>query len=203
MRAGCRVPELDGGIISSAGECASIWGKGEALDVVGEPARPEQGPALCVPQLDAPIPARSGKGASIRAEGEGTHCVAMCLPGQVQEPPFLAPHAYFSPPAARSPVPSIEADGYRPGDIKGLVQDCLTQAGPGKGGILHLDPLQRCPPDAELRQIQAAQVPALLAQKRQHVRRSVALRILCFCTQLVEQREQVLLHFNSPTVHIP
>src|SRR5439155_8037244 len=61
----------------------------------------------------------------------------------------------------------------------------------------------RRPPNAELRQIQAAQVPALLAQERQHVRRSIALLILCLCTQLVEQREQVLLHFNSPPVHTP
>src|SRR5213078_522682 len=77
------VPELDGGIISTAGECASIGGKGQALDVVGEPTRPEQGTALDVPQLDAPIPAPRGERASIRAEGEGPHRVRMRLPGQV------------------------------------------------------------------------------------------------------------------------
>src|SRR5437763_3718569 len=48
VRAGCRVPELDGGIISTAGERASIWSKGQAFDVVGEPACPEQGTALDV-----------------------------------------------------------------------------------------------------------------------------------------------------------
>jgi len=84
----------------------------------------------------------------------------------MQDLAFFTPHAYFPPPAARSPVLPIEADGHRPGDIKGLVQDRLTQGGPGKGGILHLDPVQRGPPNAELRQIQAAQMPALLAQVR-------------------------------------
>src|SRR5256714_11753704 len=44
------VPEPDGGIISAAGERTSIGCKGQALDVVGEPARPEQGAALQVPQ---------------------------------------------------------------------------------------------------------------------------------------------------------
>ena len=37
------VPELDNGSISSAGERAPIGGKGQALDVVGDPGRPEQG----------------------------------------------------------------------------------------------------------------------------------------------------------------
>jgi hypothetical protein len=107
VRAGCRVPELDGGIISTAGERASIGGKGQALAVVGEPARLEQGPALCVQQLDDTIPAPSSQRASsIRAEGEGAHRVGMRLPGQVQEPPFIAPHACFSPPAARRRTPA-------------------------------------------------------------------------------------------------
>src|SRR5260370_17653724 len=130
------IPELDGGIISAAGECASIGGKGQAFDVVGEPARPEQGPALYVPQLDGTIPAPSSQRVSIRAEGEGAHRVAMRLPGQVQEPPSLLPHACFPPPSARSPVLPIAADGHRPGDIKGLVQDRLTQESLRKAGIL-------------------------------------------------------------------
>src|SRR5258708_27484615 len=110
VRALIGVPELDGGIISTAGERASIGGKGQAFDVVGEPARPEQGPALYVPQLDGTIPAPSSQRVSIRAEGEGAHRVAMRLPGQVQEPPSLLPHACFTPPSARSPVLPIAAD---------------------------------------------------------------------------------------------
>src|SRR5205085_647643 len=135
------VPELDAGIISAAGECASIGGKGQALDVVGEPAHPEQGTlsggqvsALDVPQLDATVPAPSSQRASIRAEGEGPHRVSMRLPGQVQKPSFFAPHTYFPAPTACSPVLPMVADGYCPGDIKGLVQDRLTQASLSKRG---------------------------------------------------------------------
>src|SRR5438105_489816 len=51
--------------------------------------------------------------------------------------------------------------------------------------------------------VQSRVPPALLAQQRQHVGRSVALRILCLHTQLVEQREQVLLHFSSSRVYTP
>src|SRR5439155_7095636 len=87
--------------ISAAGERASIGGKGQTLYVVGDPARPEQGAPLDVPQLDGTIPAPSSQRASIRAEGEGAHRVGMRLPGQVQEPPFFAPHACFPPPAAQ------------------------------------------------------------------------------------------------------
>src|SRR5260370_7268526 len=114
VRAPVSIPELDGGIISAAGECASIGGKGQAFDVVGEPARPEQGPALYVPQLDGTIPAPSSQRVSIRAEGEGAHRVAMRLPGQVKEPPSLLPHPSFPPPPPPTPALPISADDHRP-----------------------------------------------------------------------------------------
>jgi len=54
-----------------------------------------------------------------------------------------------------------------------------------------------------MRQIQATQVTALLAQQRQHVRRSVALGIVCPFPQLVQQREQLLLQSSALRVHVP
>src|SRR3989440_9952225 len=108
----------------------------------------------------------------------------MRLPGQVQELSFLAPHPHFPPPAAHSPVLSVEACGHRPDGIEGGSPDRLTQSGSRKLGILHLDPLQRCPSNDKLRQIQAAQVPTLLAQQRQQVSRSVALVLINPCAPL-------------------
>src|SRR5438270_202106 len=95
------IPEPDRLVETTTGERATIGGKGQALDVVGEPARPEQGAALDVPQFDAPIPAPGRQRAPFRAEGEGPHRVGMRLPGQMQELPFFAPHTYFPAPAAR------------------------------------------------------------------------------------------------------
>src|SRR5947209_17951096 len=153
------VPELDGGIISATGERAAIGGKGQAFDVVGEPARPEQGPALCVPQLDGTIPAPSSQRASIRAEGEGAHRVGMRRPGQVQEPSFFAPHACFSPPAARGPVLPIAADGHRPGNIKTLVKADPPQLTPGKAGTFIPNPLKKAHPKERWAQSKTGRVP--------------------------------------------
>src|SRR4051794_5716412 len=61
VRAPLRVPEPNSGFISAAGERASIGSKGDALDVVGMPASPEQVTTLQVPQLDGPIPAPRGQ----------------------------------------------------------------------------------------------------------------------------------------------
>ena len=47
------------------------------------------------------------------------------------------------------------------------------------------------------RQIETAQGPALQEQQRQHVGRSVALSVVRLCTQLVQQREQLLLQSRS------
>src|SRR5438270_9550275 len=88
-RAGLRVQKLDDRICPAASERASIGGKSQALDIVGLPARPEQGAALYVPQLDGPIPAPSGERAFLWTEGQGRHRAAMRLPGQVQELPSL------------------------------------------------------------------------------------------------------------------
>src|SRR6266581_2727224 len=123
----------------------------ECESLPGSPAcPPDRVPLSMTHSLIVPsqLPVASVRPSGLKARA---HRVGMRLPGQVQEPPFFAPHAYFPPPAARSPVLPIEADGHRPGDIKGLVQDRLTQGGPGKGGILHLDPVQGRPPNAELR----------------------------------------------------
>ena len=53
-----------------------------------------------------------------------------------------------------------------------------------------------------MRQIKAAQVPAQLSQQRHQVRWPIALRIVRPFALPNEQREQVLLHFASPRVHI-
>src|SRR5207248_3503003 len=90
------------------------------------------------------------------------------------------------------------ADGYCPGDIKGLVQDRLMQASVSKRGILHLDPLQKRPTNSELRQIQATQVPALLAQQCYQIGRSIPLGFLRSSAELVEQRLYHLLHRSRP-----
>src|SRR2546423_13975332 len=102
----------------------------------------------------------------------------MRLPGQVQELSFLAPHPHFPLPAARSPVLSVETCGHRPDGIEGGSPDRLTQSGPRKLRILHFDPLQRRSPNDELRQVQAAQVPALLTQQRQPASWSIALGVI-------------------------
>src|SRR5260370_39682454 len=68
VRATGGVPEANGGTISAAGERASIRGKGEAVDNVGMPARPEPGATLPPPHLNETIPAPKGPGASLRAE---------------------------------------------------------------------------------------------------------------------------------------
>jgi hypothetical protein len=117
MRAPVGVPELDGGIVPTAGEQVTIGGKGQGLDVIGPPARPEQVTAFYVPQLESPIPASRGQRTSIRAEGEGRHRAGMGLPGQAQELPSLLPYPHFPPPAARREVTPVTVDGHRPGRI--------------------------------------------------------------------------------------
>ena len=64
------VPEPDGGIIPTAGQCATIGGKGQAY-AGGLPNGPEWDPTLQLPQGDCAIPAPAGESAFVRAEGEG------------------------------------------------------------------------------------------------------------------------------------
>ncbi len=52
--------------------------------------------------------------------------------------------------------------------------------------------------NGESREIQATQMPA---QQGQQVGRSVALGVVCPGAQVVQQREQSLLHFGSLRVH--
>src|SRR5256885_6340575 len=74
-------------------------------------------------------------------------------------------------------------DGIRDYKVTG-VQTCALPISARPGSVAAR------PPNGELRQIQVAQVPALFAQQSQQVRRSIALRILCLCTQLVERSEE-------------
>src|SRR5215207_9491369 len=108
----------------------------------------------------------------------------------MQELPSLAPYPHLPASTARSPVLSALTYGYRPDSIEGGSPDCLTQDSSRKQRIMHLDPLQKRSANGELRQIQEAQVSTQLAQQCQHVRRSVALGVMCPCALLVQQREQ-------------
>src|SRR5260370_17238132 len=63
IRATGGVPEANGGTISAAGERVPIRGKGDAVDDVGMPARPDQAATLHLPHLNetnptprAPVP---------------------------------------------------------------------------------------------------------------------------------------------------
>ena len=78
-----RIPEPDGGLMSSTGEQAAVGGKGQTVGALGMPARPEQGTTFDVPQLDAAIKAPAGERAFVRAEGEGNHNVRMRLPDEM------------------------------------------------------------------------------------------------------------------------
>src|SRR5215467_11738259 len=109
------VPELNSGVIPTASDQVSIGRKGEGLDVIGPPVRPEQLTTFYVPQLESTIPASSCQRTSIRAESESRDRVEMRLPGQVQQLPSLLPYPHFSPPAARHPVLPVAADGHSPG----------------------------------------------------------------------------------------
>ena len=46
-------------------------------------------------------------------------------------------------------------------------------------------------------------MPTKFAQEHEQIRWSVALCISFLNTQLVEQREQIPLHFRSPPEHLP
>src|SRR2546430_818272 len=125
-----RIPEPDGGLMSSSGEQAAVGGKGQTVGALGMPARPEQGTTFDVPELDAAIKAPAGKRVFVRAKGEGPNHVCMGLPGQVQDLACLAPHPYFPPLAARGPVLAALADGERGDGIEGLGKDALTDQRP-------------------------------------------------------------------------
>jgi hypothetical protein len=169
VRAGFHIQKLDDRICPAASEHTPIWGKGQALDIVGLPVRPERGATLQVPQLDAPIKTAGGEGAFIRAECEGRHRTGMRLPGQVQQLPFLPPHPHFSPPAARSPVLPARAGGHGPDSIEGGSPDGLTQSGSRKRRILHLDALQVGPANGESGEVQAAQVAAQVFKQADNI----------------------------------
>ena len=82
---------------------------------------------------------------------------------------------------------------HRPGRVKGLGKDRLSQYGPGKRRILHLDILQIGATQHKMRQVKAAQMPALLLQQREQICRSIPLRVVSPLAQVIEQGEQPLL----------
>src|SRR2546421_472332 len=63
--AALRVPEPDGGIIPTAGQCTTIGCKGQAY-AGGLPNGPERDPTLQLPQCDRAIPAPAGESAFVR-----------------------------------------------------------------------------------------------------------------------------------------
>ncbi len=107
----CRVPEPDDCIISAAGDHAPVGGKGDVVDAVAMPTRPEQVTTIQIPQLEGPVKAPRSQYTSIRTKGEGHHRVAMRLPSQVQNLPSLPPYLHFPPPSGHSPVLPVAADG--------------------------------------------------------------------------------------------
>ncbi len=82
---------------------------------------------------------------------------------------------------------------HGPGRIKGLGKDRLSQHGPGKRRILHLDILQIGATQHKMRQVKATQMPALLLQQREQICRSIPLRVVSPLAQVIEQGEQPLL----------
>jgi len=82
---------------------------------------------------------------------------------------------------------------HRPGRVKGLGKDRLSQHGPGKRRILHLDILQIGATQHKMRQVKATQMPAQLSQQRQQIRRPIPLCLVSPLAQVIEQGEQPLL----------
>ena len=82
---------------------------------------------------------------------------------------------------------------HGPGRVKGLGKDRLSQHGPGKRRILHLDILQIGATQHKMRQVKATQMPALLLQQREQICRSIPLRGVFPLAQVIEQGEQPLL----------
>src|SRR5205814_2207453 len=77
----------------------------------------------------------------------------VCLPDQVQDLAFLAPHSHFAPLAGCGPVLPAAADGHPPDGIKGLAKDALTQQCSRQVRVLQLDPLQRDTLQGEMGQV--------------------------------------------------
>src|SRR5579871_1370488 len=175
------IPEPDGRLIPAAGQRVTIRGEGHVQHALDWPNSPERNATLYVPQLEAAIQAPADQRAFVRAKSERHHNVRMRLPDQVQGLARLLlhpPYPYFPAFTTRSPVPPTSADGDRPDGIEGFGKDALTEQRPSQACILQLDPLQEGTANAELRQIQPAQLATKFAQQRQQVRRSIALSIV-------------------------
>src|SRR6266699_5147180 len=119
------------------------------------PQRSQPLAALEIPHVDGAVIAAASQSPAIGADPEGLDRPLMPLINPHTLPTLYVPPAehsgaiptdhQLSTLAAGSPVLPVEACGNRPGGIKGLGKDGVTERGPRQGGILHLDPLQICP----------------------------------------------------------
>src|SRR5689334_1216069 len=134
------IPQLDEGIISTAGKGAPIRREGQTEDHVCMPTRPEQSPALHIPELDCSIPTPGGQRALIWAQGERKEIVAVRLPGQRQALTFLMPDTHIASPAPCGPNFSCGADGHRPDRMHRFSESGIAYRCPTQPGILHLYP---------------------------------------------------------------
>src|SRR5450755_487785 len=150
------VPEADKGITSTCGEEVPIRSKGETVDASGWPFCPQQGTTGNVPQFDRVIPAPTGQCVPIRAKHKSSYPGNVGLPDPVQGLTCLFPHPHFSLASGGGPVMSCAANGDHHNRVNRLAKRGVSQDGVGKGGILHLDPLQRYAAKGKMREIQVS-----------------------------------------------
>jgi hypothetical protein len=166
------VPELDGGILSAAGKRTSIGGKVRhsmlsVNQLVQSKAPLSMSHSLMLPSQ---LPVASVRPSGLKARARTVSvcaCQARCkiVPSSrhTRASPRLLPAAQYCPLWLMATAQVISHEVLAPdcpGDSQqGLVKDRLTQAGLGKRGILHLEPVQKRPANGEPRQVQAAQVP--------------------------------------------
>src|SRR5262245_40608714 len=104
------VPEPDGGLVSCAGEYASIRGKRHTVHPahIRIPARrPKQITTCDIPHLDLAIPTSPGQGTPIGAERENPHKVIVGMPDSMQSMAACFPHSNVSLPTTGSPVCAV------------------------------------------------------------------------------------------------
>ena len=65
------VPQLDGVVVTSRGERATVRGEGDRMKVIGRPAeRAQLAATRHVPELDAVVVTSRGQRAAVRGEGD-------------------------------------------------------------------------------------------------------------------------------------
>src|SRR5260370_1487916 len=153
----------------------AIRSKGETMDVASMLSQPEAGAVLQGPQLDHAIPTPRSEHLLIRTESECLYRRGMRLPGQVQHFPAVTPHACSSAPAAHRPGGSMGVRCHGPGRIKVLGKDRLSQHGPGKRRILHLEILKIGATQHKMRQRKYTRKAPLLSRHAHQIRRHIYL----------------------------